>query len=72
MYGLYDFDKVLVREEMKLRSGYAITNHIGSSVYLYKALRFNFELTSLLQHNHFDGINNLIFSPSIGIGYTFR
>jgi len=72
IYGLYDFNKVDAGGEQKLRSGYAITNHLGSSVYLYKALRVNVELTTLFQRNRFDNINHLIFAPSVGIGYTIK
>lgn len=72
MYGLYDFNKVVVENEEKLRSGYAITNHLGAAAFVHKALRVNVELTTLFMHNQFEKKNNLIFSPSIGIGYTIR
>lgn len=71
IYGLVDFEKKEIHNRSELQSGFGITHHLGTSIFLYRKLRLNAELTTLYQNNNFEDRSHLIFSPTIGIGFTF-
>lgn len=52
--------------------GYIIMSHLGIGYNLSSSLRLNCELNPIYQINPFDEVNHLLFSPSVGLGYTLR
>ncbi len=73
LYGLHDFEKQLALDgQMRLQGGWAVSNHLGASMNVWKQLNVNAELTTLYQNNTYAQRTNWLFSPTIGIGYVFK
>jgi hypothetical protein len=71
--GFQDFEKKLNdKNAYKLPMGWAVICNLGLAWDFANNLRLNFELNPVLQINTFDEKKNLMLSPHLGIGYSFR
>ncbi len=58
--------------EKKIPMGFGVLGNIGLSWEMIYGIRLNFEINPIYQINTFDEIEQVIFSPQIGVGYKIK
>lgn len=73
LWGFRDLDKEKnYNDKEKLPMGFGILGNLGIGCQLLNTIRLNLEINPIYQINTFDENSQMLFSPTIGIGYTLN